>query len=125
MFIGMWMSLFPFSTILGRLIMGAFMSKMTWRWWFWINLPVGGPIIVLVPPSFKAAKHVKHPLTSWDRDILQLYSPARFAYFASYWRCRGVGGQTKVWVSVVGLEEVRFRKASTCACATDLDGKYP
>jgi MFS family permease len=70
MFIGMWMSLFPFSTILGPLIMGAFTSKVTWRWWFSIKMPASGPIIVLLPPSFKAAKHVKHSVTSWDGDIL-------------------------------------------------------
>jgi MFS family permease len=40
--IGSWMAVFMVSTILGPIIGGAFTSGVTWRWCFWINLPLGG-----------------------------------------------------------------------------------
>ncbi|KAL4733577.1 major facilitator superfamily domain-containing protein [Aspergillus similis] len=43
--IGAWMAV---STILGPVIGGAFTSGVSWRWCFWINLPVGGLIVLLL-----------------------------------------------------------------------------
>jgi MFS family permease len=40
--IGSWMAVFMVSTILGPIIGGAFTSGVSWRWCFWINLPIGG-----------------------------------------------------------------------------------
>jgi MFS family permease len=53
MLIGMWISVFIFSRIIGPLIGGAFTSEVTWRWCFRINSPVGGQIIALVLLFFR------------------------------------------------------------------------
>ena len=43
---------FAVSTALGPIIGGAFTSYVTWRWCFYINLPVGGSALVLLFFSF-------------------------------------------------------------------------
>jgi MFS family permease len=100
MLIGMWMSVFMFSTIIGPLLGGAFTSEVTWRWCFWINLPVGGPVIALVVLFFKVPKHIKPAPATWVEILRQLDLPG-FALLLTSLVCLTValqwGGQTKPW----------------------------
>lgn len=98
--IGAWMSVFMFSTILGPLIGGAFTSGVTWRWCFWINLPIGGPVIALVIFFFKVPKHIKPVPASWIEIVRQLDLPG-FTLLLSSLICLTLAlqwaGQTKPW----------------------------
>ncbi|KAF7168378.1 hypothetical protein CNMCM5623_001461 [Aspergillus felis] len=100
MLIGMWMSVFMFSTIIGPLIGGAFTSEITWRWCFWINLPVGGPVIALVVLFFKVPKHIKPVPASWVEILRQLDLPGFILLLCSlicFILALQWGGQTKPW----------------------------
>lgn len=100
MFIGLWATVYMISTIVGPLIGGAFTSHVTWRWCFWINLPVGGPVLVAVFLFFHVPKHVKYPNATRKEIILQLDLPG-FAFIFSSLVCFTLalqwGGQTKSW----------------------------
>ncbi|KAB8275835.1 major facilitator superfamily domain-containing protein [Aspergillus minisclerotigenes] len=98
--IGTWMAVFMVSTILGPVIGGAFTSGVTWRWCFWINLPVGGPIIVLLLLFLRIPEHIKRvPATS--REILLTLDLPGFCLILVSLVCLTLalqwGGQTKAW----------------------------
>ena len=98
--IGAWMGVFMFSTILGPLVGGAFTSRVTWRWCFWINLPVGGPIVALVLLFLNIPKHIKPMPATWKEIFFQLDLPG-FSVLLSSLICFTLalqwGGQTKPW----------------------------
>ena len=100
MFIGLWATVYMISTIIGPLIGGAFTTHVTWRWCFWINLPVGGPVLIAVFLFFHVPKHVKYPKATWKEILLQLDLPG-FALIFSSLVCFTLalqwGGQTKPW----------------------------
>ncbi|OQD61878.1 hypothetical protein PENPOL_c014G01459 [Penicillium polonicum] len=98
--IGTWMACFMVSTILGPVIGGAFTSGVTWRWCFWINLPIGGPIIVLLLLFLRIPKHIKKVPATWQEIILALDLPG-FCLLLVSLICLTLalqwGGQTKAW----------------------------
>ncbi|KAL4960752.1 MDR family MFS transporter [Aspergillus stella-maris] len=98
--IGMWMAVFMVSTILGPVIGGVFTSEVTWRWCFWINLPVGGLIVVLLLLFLRIPKHIKQAQATWREIILSLDIPG-FCLLLVSLICLTLalqwGGQTKAW----------------------------
>jgi predicted MFS family arabinose efflux permease len=61
---GMLNAVFGISSIVGPLIGGALTEKASWRWCFWINLPIGGlaGVIMLVMLHLKPASTENLPL---------------------------------------------------------------
>ncbi|KAH0831780.1 hypothetical protein AYO21_06304 [Fonsecaea monophora] len=105
---GLLMSFAGAGQVIGPLIGGALTEHASWRWCFWINLPVGAVTIVATMfigfPVYKAGK------TNWTfRDVIRDFDITGFSIFAP--ACIMLllalewGGSTYSWSSatIIGL----------------------
>ncbi|KAB8202449.1 major facilitator superfamily domain-containing protein [Aspergillus parasiticus] len=71
-YIGLLGTTYGTMSVVGPLLGGVFTDKATWRWCFYINLPVGVPALAIIGLVFRPPAHAKPTSASWREVLLQL-----------------------------------------------------
>jgi EmrB/QacA subfamily drug resistance transporter len=96
---GFFGAVFGVSTVLGPLLGGFFVDNLSWRWIFYVNLPVGGLALAVIGAAFRSrAAHVRHQIDYLGAALLA-GGLSSIVLFTS------LGGTTWSWKSsqIVGL----------------------
>jgi len=70
--VGLFGTAWSFSSVLGPVLGGVFTEHVTWRWCFWVNLPIGGAAIAIILIFFNTPKASRVAHATWKEVALQL-----------------------------------------------------
>ncbi|MGN6550602.1 MAG: DHA2 family efflux MFS transporter permease subunit [Pararhizobium sp.] len=90
---GIFGGIFGLSTVLGPLIGGFFVEHLSWRWIFYINLPLGLISVAVIGAAFAAPARRQRPSIDFAGAALLAVTLTALILFTS------LGGQTYAWDS--------------------------
>ncbi|MCJ1311979.1 hypothetical protein MMC25_005653 [Agyrium rufum] len=99
-FTGLLGASYGIASTIGPLLGGVFTSNATWRWCFYVNLPIGGLAAGIILLTFRTPKNVKPVEAPWKEKLLQMDFPGTFVIMAAvvcYLLALQWGGVTKPW----------------------------
>jgi EmrB/QacA subfamily drug resistance transporter len=90
---GFFGAVFAVSTVIGPLLGGFFVDSLSWRWIFYVNVPIGLVALAVIAIAFQArADHVRHTIDYLGASLLAGGLSAIVLYTS-------LGGTTYPWTS--------------------------
>src|SRR2546423_4691607 len=86
-------AVFGFSTVVGPLLGGFFVDNLSWRWIFYVNLPVGAVALAVIAFAFHSRADKRRHAIDYAGATLLAGSLAPIVLFTS------LGGTTGAWAS--------------------------
>ncbi|KAH8704048.1 putative MFS multidrug transporter [Talaromyces proteolyticus] len=107
-FTGLLGATYSVASVAGPLLGGVFTSNVSWRWCFYINLPIGGLSAAIITFFFTTPPAAKPAPASAKEKVLQMDLPGTFTIMAAvicYLLALQWAGVTKAWSDseIVGL----------------------
>ena len=91
---------YAIAAFVGPLLGGVFAERVTWRWCFWINLPIGGLAAIVLFFAYKPPRAATPQPATWRETLLQMDLVGTFLIMAAvvcYLLALQWGGSTKPW----------------------------
>ena len=93
-------AIYAVASVVGPLLGGVFTDNISWRWCFYINLPIGGVSAAIIVLFFTTPKKARPQAATWREKLLQMDLIGTFVLMAAavclilalQW-----GGVTKAW----------------------------
>jgi EmrB/QacA subfamily drug resistance transporter len=86
-------SVFGVVTVIGPLLGGLFVDHLSWRWAFYVNIPVGVIVIAVAVPAIPAVRNAVRPVIDYLGIILVALGASGLTLVTSW------GGTTYPWLS--------------------------
>ncbi|EGX88301.1 MFS transporter, putative [Cordyceps militaris CM01] len=104
--LGLSSSVWSCSSVLGPLLGGLFTQDVTWRWCFWVNLPIGGTTMLILLFVFKTPAHSRMAHTTW-KEVPFLFDLPGIVTIVAALVCLLVafeeGGVLRLWTDSVPI----------------------
>ncbi len=101
-YMGLFMAMFGITTIIGPLIGGLFVTYASWRWIFYINIPIGAVALVVTAVALPGHLTRVHRVIDYLGTALLALSASALVIFTS------LGGTSYAWGSPLMLGLVAF-----------------